>query len=178
MKKRNLFLLAVTIVIMIFMMTPTNSTAEINVSVGVSLPGLVIPAPPYMAVVPGTYVYYPSEVSADIFFYHGHWYRPHHESWFIANGYNGPWRSVATGHVPRAVINVPHAYREMRPRNDRIAHNDMRKNWRGWERERHWDHDEHGHGEGRSHDVQGWNSHSRHGDGYREDHGEHGRGLR
>ena len=178
MKKSNLFLLAVAIVTTIFMVTPTNSTAEVNVSIGVTLPGLVISAPPMMAVIPGTYVYYPPEVSADIFFYQGHWYRTHREGWFIANGYNGPWRSVGVGRVPRAVVNIPHGYRGMRPRNDRIAHDDMRRNWRGWERERHWEHDEHKHGEGRSHDVQGWNSHSRHDKEYREDQGEHGRGLR
>ncbi len=172
MKKSNLFLLAVAIATTIFMITPTHGTAQVNVSVGISLPGLVISTPPVMAVIPETYVYYPPEVSVDIFFYQGHWYRPHRGGWFIANGYNGPWRSVAVGRVPRAVVNIPHGYRGMHPRNDRIAHDDMRRNWRGWERERHWDHDEHG--GGRSHDMQGWNSHRRRGDGYREDQGEHG----
>ena len=164
MKKMNLFLLAVAIVTTIFMITPTNGTAEINVSIGIPLPGLVIPVPPFMAVIPGTYVYYPPEVSGDIFFYQGHWYRPHREGWVIADGYNGPWRPVAVGRVPRAVINIPHGYRGMRPRNDRIAHDDMRKNWRGWEHERHWDHDDHKHGGGRKYDKQVWNKHKRHSD--------------
>ena len=177
MKKSNLFLLAAAIT-MIVMITPTVTTAEVNVSVSIPLPGLVISSPPDMAVVPGTYVYYPSEVSADIFFYEGHWYRSHHNGWYIANGYNGPWRTVGAGHVPRAVMNVPHGYRGMRPQYDRIAHDDMRKNWRGWERERHWDHDERKHGGGRGHDKQSWNDHRKHGNEYREDHGEHGRGMR
>jgi len=163
-KKSNLFLLAVAIVTTIFMITSTDSTAEVNVSVSIPLPGLVIPVPPLMAVIPGTYVYYPPDVSENIFFYQGHWYRPHREGWFIAKGYNGPWRSVAVGHVPRAVVNIPHGYRGMRPQYDRISHDDMRKNWRGWERERHWDHDEHKHGGGRNHDNRGWDNHQRHGD--------------
>ncbi len=178
MKKSNLFLLAAAIVTMTVMITPTASTAEVNVSLSIPLPGLVISSPPDMAVVPGTYVYYPPEVSADIFFYEGHWYRSHHNGWYIANGYNGPWRTVGVGHVPRAVMNVPHGYRGMRPQYDRIAHDDMRKNWRGWERERHWDHDERKHGGGRGHDKQSWNDHRKHGGKYREDHGEHGRGMR
>ena len=33
-------------------------------------------APPDMALIPGTYVYFVPGVSADIFFYHGYWYRP------------------------------------------------------------------------------------------------------
>jgi hypothetical protein len=176
-KKSNLFLLAAAIVTMMVMITPTASTAEVNVSVSIPLPGLVISSPPDMAVVPGTYVYYPPEVSADIFFYEGHWYRSHSNGWYIASGYNGPWRTVGVGHVPRAVMNVPHGYRGTRPQYDRIAHDDMRKNWRGWERERHWDHGERKHGGGRGHGKQSWNDHRKHGDKYREDHGEHGRGM-
>jgi hypothetical protein len=174
-KKRYLSLFAVAFVAMIFMVTPTNSSAEVNVSINIPLPGLAISAPPAMAVVPGTYVYYPPEVSAEIFFYHGHWYRPYHEGWFSSNGYNGPWRSVAPGHVPRAVMRVPHGYRDERPRYDRIAHDDMRKNWRGWERERHWDHNEQ---RGRGHEGEGRDNHGRHGEEARVDRGEHDHGER
>jgi len=174
-KKRYLFLFAAAFVTMTFMVTPTNSSAEVNVSINIPLPGLVISAPPVMAVVPGTYVYYPPEVTAEIFFYHGHWYRPYREGWYIANGYNGPWRSVAVGHVPRAVYTIPHGYRNERPRYDRIAHNDMRRNWRGWEHERHWDHNEQ---RGRGHEGEGRDNHGRHGEEDRADRGEHGHGER
>jgi hypothetical protein len=158
------------------MIFPTSSTAEVNVSIGIPLPGLVIPAPPVMAVIPGTYVYYPPEVSGDIFFYQGHWYRPNHEGWVIANGYNGPWRSVSVGREPRALIGIPHGYRDMHQRHDRIAHDDMRKNWRRWQHERHWDHDEHKHKGGRNHGEQGWNNHKKHGGEYRSNKDEHDRG--
>jgi hypothetical protein len=142
MKKRNLLLLAAAVVASIYLMTTQNSSGEVNVNINVPLPGLFIPAPPVMAVMPGSAVYYPPEVSVDIFFYHGKWYRPHQQGWFISNGYNGPWRPVAVGRVPHAVTSIPPGYRNERPRYDRIAHNDMKKHWRGWERERYWDHDE------------------------------------
>jgi hypothetical protein len=34
-----------------------QSYAQVNVNIGVGLPGLMIPAPPAMVVIPGTYVY-------------------------------------------------------------------------------------------------------------------------
>jgi hypothetical protein len=182
-EKRFLFLFAAAMVTMICIVTPTNSSAEVNVSINIPLPGLAISAPPDMAVVPGTYVYYPPEVSADIFFYHGYWYRPYRDGWFIGNGYNGPWRSVPIGRVPRSVIAVPHGYRSEHPRYERIAHDDMRRNWRGWERERHWDHGEHrgwDHSEhgGRDRGDGGRDNHRRHGDGDWADRGDHGHGDR
>lgn len=177
MTKNNLFLLALSMVITIYTITPTSSTAEVNVSVGIQLPGLVISAPPVMAVIPGTYVYYPPEVNGEIFFYQGHWYRPNRGGWVIANGYNGPWRSVAAGGEPRALAGIPHGYRNMPPGHDRIAHDDMKKNWRRWQQERHWDHKEHKHAAGRNHNGQGWNKHKKH-DEYRADNGEHDRGMR
>ncbi len=171
MKKRKLILFAIVIAASIFMMTATNSSGEVNVSINVPLPGLYISAPPVMAVMPGTSVYYPPEVSVDIFFYHGNWYRPYHQGWFISNSYNGPWRSVEVGHVPHSVINIPPGYRSVHPRYDRIAHDDMRRNWRSWERDRHWDRDEH---RGRGHEEHGHDKHKKHGGEGREDRGGHG----
>jgi len=57
--------------------TPAMSSAEVNINIDIPLPGLVIPAPPALVVIPGTYVYYPPDVQTDIFFYHGYWYRPY-----------------------------------------------------------------------------------------------------
>jgi len=128
--------------------TPATSNAEVNVNINVPLPGLVIPAPPPLIVIPGTYVYYPPDVSVDIFFYHGYWYRPHRGGWYISNGYNGPWRAIGPGKVPRALISVPPTYRRMPPGHERMPHDTVKKNWRTWEKERHWDEPrgEHGHG--------------------------------
>ncbi len=141
--------------LMLGLFAPATSNGEVNVSVNIPLPGLVIPAPPPLVVIPGTYVYYPPDVSVDIFFYHGYWYRPYGGGWYISNGYNGPWRGIGPERVPHALINVPPAYRRIPPEHERMPHNTVQRNWRTWEKERHWDKPggEHGHGgeHGRGH---------------------------
>jgi len=119
--------------------TPVASYAEVNVNISIPLPGLVIPAPPALIVIPGTYVYYPPDVQVDIFFYHGFWYRPHRGGWYISNGYNGPWRSIGPRRVPRALIDMPPTYRRIPPGHERMPHDTVQRNWRTWEKERHWD---------------------------------------
>lgn len=121
------------------LVAPGTGNAEVNVNVIVPLPGLVISAPPALIVIPGTYVYYPPEVGVDIFFYHGYWYRPYRGGWYIANGYNGPWRTVGPRYVPRALINVPPTFRRIPPEHERMPYGMVRQNWRTWERDRHWD---------------------------------------
>ncbi len=139
-----------------FLFAPAMSNAEVNVNINVPLPALVIPGPPALIVIPGTYVYYPPDVDVDIFFYHGYWYRPFRGGWYIANGYNGPWRAIGPRRMPRALIDLPPGYRRVPPGHERIPYGQVRKNWRAWEKERHWDHPggEHGgpgHGRERGH---------------------------
>ncbi len=143
------------------LMSPLRSDAEVNVNVTIPLPGLVIQAPPAMVVIPGTYVYYPPEVDVDIFFYHGYWYRPYRGGWYIANGYNGPWRGIGPDRVPHTLIEMPHDYRHIPPGHERMPYGQVKKNWRRWENEHHWDHrverggserGGRGHGHGRQHD--------------------------
>ena len=47
--------------------SPAISYAEVNAGVTVALPPFVIPAPPALVVIPGSYVYYPPDVRVDIF---------------------------------------------------------------------------------------------------------------
>jgi hypothetical protein len=116
---------------------PMAGNAEVNVSVSVPLPRLVIPAPPALVVLPGSYVYYPPDVDMDIFFFHGFWYRPHRGGWFIANGYNGPWRAIRSGRVPRAVFGIQPGFRGI-SRYERLPYDQVNRNWRTWERDRRW----------------------------------------
>ncbi len=149
-RKTLLMVLGVFSVSMILTFTaPATSNAEVNISI--NLPGLFIPAPPPMVVIPGTYVYYPPDVSVDIFFYQGYWYRPYEGRWFTASGYNGPWRAVGPRYVPRALISVPPDYRRIPLEHERMPHDMVRRNWRAWEKERHWDKPRGEHGEGRGH---------------------------
>jgi len=121
--------------------SPAISNAEVNIGVTVALPPLVIPAPPALVVIPGSYVYYPPDVGVDIFFYHNFWYRAYRGQWFRAREYNGPWRNIAIERVPRAVIGIPPGFRRGPIVYERVPYGDVRKNWRSWENERHWDRD-------------------------------------
>jgi hypothetical protein len=118
---------------------PTNANAGVSVNINIPLPGLVIGAPPVMMVIPGTYAYFAPDVDADIFFYHGYWYRPYRGQWYLSAEYNGPWGSLALRSVPDVLLNLPPHYRQVPPYYGRLPYGMVRKNWRNWEEERHWD---------------------------------------
>ena len=106
------------------------------------LPPLLVPAPPPLVVIPGTYVYFPPDVRDDLLFYHGYWYRPYQGKWYRAAHYNGPWGFVALRRVPRVLIDLPHGYRSIPPGHERIPYGRLKKNWKAWERDRHWERSE------------------------------------
>ncbi len=124
-----------------------DAGVDVDIHVGVPLPRLVIPAAPFLIVIPGTYVYYPPDVDADILFYHGYWYRSYRSRWFISAEYNGPWKAVKK--VPHAVRTVPAHYRGAPSQYERVPYGDVRRNWRAWEKDRHWDKRGEGQDEGR-----------------------------
>jgi hypothetical protein len=116
--------------------------AEVNVNIGVFAPPppLVIESPPPMAVVYGTpYVYYAPDISVGLFFYAGNWYRPHQGRWFRARSYRGPWAQIHHGSVPPVLVKLPPDYRHVPPGHKKIPYGHMKKNWKSWERDRHWD---------------------------------------
>ena len=144
MKGKLFTVVALSILSIYGLISPRENRAEVNVNIGVGLPGLVIPAPPALIVIPGTYVYYPPDVGVDIFFYHGYWYRPYQGRWFRSTEYNGPWGGVGIGRVPRVLRGLPPTYRHVPPGHERMPYGTVRKNWRAWERDRHWDRRENG----------------------------------
>jgi len=103
------------------------------------LPPLVIPAPPPVFLIPGTYAYFAPDVDADLFFYGGYWYRPHGGGWYRASHYGGPWGFIVINHVPGVLINLPPGYRNVPPGHQRIPYGQLKKSWRSWERDKHWD---------------------------------------
>jgi len=117
----------------------TRADAEVSVNINIPLPGLSIGAPPAMVVIPGTYAYFAPDVDADIFFYHGYWYRPYGGQWYLSAEYSGPWGSIAIRSVPGVLINLSSHYRQVPPQYKRMPYGMVMKNWRTWEEERHWD---------------------------------------
>ncbi len=128
---------AVLLALLVF---PSSGATRVSVDIQVSLPPLVISAPPVVAVIPGTYVYFCPIVEADLFFYAGYWYRPYEGGWYRATGYNGPWVRIIASNVPQVFYRLPPNYRAVSGYQYRhIPYRDLSRNWRTWEREKYWE---------------------------------------
>ncbi|OGW40581.1 MAG: hypothetical protein A2010_01660 [Nitrospirae bacterium GWD2_57_9] len=101
------------------------------------LPPLVIPVPPPVVLIPGTYAYFAPGLDEDLVFYRGYWYRPYRGGWYRASNYSGPWGFVPGNRMPRVLIDLPPGYRNLR--GEHIPHGELKKNWKNWEREKRWD---------------------------------------
>ena len=112
----------------------------VNVNVGNNLPATRFAAPPDLVVIPGTYAYIVPDIAVDVLFYQGYWWRPYESRWYRSGDYNGQWSYVEPGRIPNGLRGLPHDYRQRRPLGyERIAHEDVKKNWRRWENEKHWE---------------------------------------
>ncbi|MCK9419122.1 MAG: hypothetical protein M0R70_07070 [Nitrospirae bacterium] len=116
--------------------TPAASNAGLPLP---PLPPLIIPAPPPVFLIPGTYTYFAPEVEVDLFFYGGYWYRPHGGGWYSSSHYGGPWGFIESNRVPGVLINLPSGYRNVPPGHERIPYGQLKKNWKTWEHNKHWD---------------------------------------
>lgn len=135
-----------TIFLTLIMLIPIPTMARVDVSVGLSLPPIVFPGPPNLVVIPETNVYAVPDVDADIFFYGGWWWRPWNGRWYRSRHYDSGW-----GHYrgrPSFHRNVPSGwrndYRENRWKGNqwnqqRVPHQQVQRNWRTWERSKHWE---------------------------------------
>jgi hypothetical protein len=157
MRKKMFVTIFVGMILLMSMGYSDRVIAEVKINVGINVPPpppLVIPAPPPVIVIPNTYVYFPTEVEADILFYHGYWYRPYHERWYRSGSYKGPWVYIVPERVPPAVLHLPPNYRHVPPGHERIPHGQLKKNWRTWEREKHWDKHEYEHKGEERHEIE------------------------
>ena len=75
--KRYLTALAAGILFAAFTAAPVPAKAEVNISVGIGIPPIVLSVPPAVVVIPGTYVYIAPDLDEDVFFYRGYWWRNH-----------------------------------------------------------------------------------------------------
>ncbi len=112
-----LFLLAVSAATLL----QTSLARADSLSIGVTLgnppppPPIVLQAPPQLAVVPGTPVYYAPSVSFNFFFYAGRHYVFHEGAWFVATSFGGPWTFIALERVPQPILAVPVVYYKIPP---------------------------------------------------------------
>lgn len=140
MKKSALIFFAFVILMLVSELCWTSSSfAGVNVSVGINLPVFRFAGPPELVVIPGTYAYTAPDAGIDIIFYHDYWYRPFEGRWYRSRGYNGPWVFIDRGRVPGFFLSLPPDYRRHHAGYERIPYGHLSRNWRAWERDRHWD---------------------------------------
>ena len=121
--------------------------ARVDVGVSISLPPLIVHAGPLeVVVIPETYVYAVPDLDEDIFFYNGWWWRPWQGHWYRSRQYNSGWAYYPR--VPSFYGRVPshwrNNYRDHRwgehPWNyQRLPHQQVQRNWRTWEKRKHWE---------------------------------------
>ena len=103
-------------------------------------PPYAFTAAPEVVPVTGMPVYFVPNIGVDILFYHGFWYRPYGGYWYRAASYNGPWVYLASRSVPHVLVTLPPGYRRLPPGYHPIPHAELERNWRQWEKDRHWEH--------------------------------------
>jgi len=125
----------------------TAGFADVDVHIGIGVPApIVFAAPPEVVVIPGTYVYVVPGIAVDIFFFDGYWWRSWNGHWYRSRSYSGGW--IYYKHPPTAVLGIPSSWRDDY-RNHRwggydwdyrpIPYHEFQRNWKGWERSKHWD---------------------------------------
>jgi len=135
-----------TIFLALVLVSPIPAMAKVNIGINISLPPIVFAGPPEVVVIPETDVYAVPDVSVDIFFYHGWWWRPWEGRWYRSRNYDSGWvyyqRAPSFyGRIPRGWRND---YRDHRwqghPWNyQRIPNQQLQRNWSNWEKSRHWE---------------------------------------
>jgi len=113
----------------------TDVDVNIGIGIGIPPPHVVIPAPPAVVMIPGSYVYFAPDVGFQLFFYSGYWYLLQNGYWFWAGDYVGPWYYLPPARIPVAFMHLPPHYYKVRPGYKRIPYDHLRRHWREWERE-------------------------------------------
>lgn len=135
-KKLCLFVIGTLLLVL----TGAAIQSEAGVNISINLPEIRFLAPPFVAVIPGTYVYMVPDVDVDIMFYQGYWWRPYESRWYRSRDYKGGWRYIEPSRIPHGLRKLPKDYRHrLSPRHDLIPHGEVKRNWQKWEKQKYWD---------------------------------------
>jgi hypothetical protein len=126
---------------------PIPTIARVDVGISISLPPpVVFVSPPEVVIIPETNVYFVPDLDMEIFFYGGWWWRPWEGRWYRSRSYGSGWAYYRS--VPSFYRGMPSSwrddYREHRWKghpwdHQRIPHQQVQRNWRNWEKNRHWE---------------------------------------
>ncbi len=92
----------------------TPAMAQLNIGIGIGLPGVSIginlPVYPELVQVPGYPVYYAPRLNTNYFFYDGMYWVYEGDNWYASSWYNGPWGVVGPEVVPVFMLRIPVRY--------------------------------------------------------------------
>lgn len=118
----------------------TVGAEGVHVSVRDHLPVARFASPPDLVVIPGTYVYLVPDSDVDVLYYQDNWWRPFEGHWYRSRDFNGPWRYVGPGDIPGGLRALPQDYRQRTSAGyERMPHEDVKRNWKRWEKEKRWE---------------------------------------
>jgi hypothetical protein len=137
-----------TIFLVFVIVVPIPTMAEVNISIGISLPPpIVFAAPPDVIVMPDTNdVYVVPDMDVDMFFWNGWWWRLWEGRWYRSNYYDRDWAYY--NDVPSFYFDVDPGWRGYyRDHNwyghrwnyERIPNQKLQQNWKSWNSDRHWE---------------------------------------
>ena len=128
------------VLIVLWMLFWSSTSAMAQVSIGIGLPGVSIginvPLYPELVQVPGYPVYYAPRLNSNFFFYDGMYWVYQGDSWYASSWYNGPWGLVAPDVVPLFVLRIPVRYYRNPPAYFRGWRSDAPPRWG-----EHWGHE-------------------------------------
>jgi hypothetical protein len=141
-------LLVGTILWGLAIVVPTATMAEVDISVGISLPPpIAFEAPPDVIVMPDTNdVYVVPDIDVDMFFWNGWWWRLWEAHWYRSHYYNRGWGYYRN--VPSFYFDIEPGWRGYyRDHNwyghrwnyERIPNQRLEQNWKSWRNNRHWE---------------------------------------
>lgn len=143
MKKLIVKVLLLTIAVL----APVSAMARVSVHVSIPLPpAIIFPAPPEVVVIPETNVYAVPDIQDEIFFYSGWWWRPWEGRWYRSRYHDRGWAYYRG--VPSFHRSIPPRWRDnYRERqwnghaweHQRVPNQELRRNWRQWDRDKHWE---------------------------------------
>jgi hypothetical protein len=140
--RKLIFKILLTLVILL----PVSAMAGVSVHVNIPLPPpIVFAAPPEVVPLPESDVYVVPDVQEEIFFSGGWWWRPWEGRWYRSHYYDRGWAHYRG--VPAFHRNIPpgwrddfrnHRWQGQPWEHQRVNHGDLNRNWRGWEKNKHW----------------------------------------
>ena len=136
-----------TLLLTLVVFMPISAMADVRVHVNIPLPlPILFPAPPQLVVIPDTDVYAVPDISEDIFFQAGWWWRPWNNRWYRSRYHDRGWAYYPQ--APSFHRNIPadwrhnyrsHTWQGNRWEPQRSSHQDIQRNWSTWQKDRHWE---------------------------------------